>query len=215
MIVSTAAICSECSTPGSGFSSTARIQLKTVAFPPMPSASVNTATAVNPGFFRSVRTAKLKSCDSDPIPLPRVFAGLFHGDDDQRGIVMPVAAAKVAGGLQDYFLQILGARVAIFFEQLEQARFAELLAFRNMRFRDAIGKKQHAVAGPEVVCAGGKLLNGKYAENAAAIQQAIVRAVAMKHDRRIVAGVGITQPASRAVQLSVEKRDEAVGGNIS
>src|SRR5208283_3660876 len=113
MIVSTAAICSECSTPGSGFSSTARIQLKTVAFPPMPSASVNTATAVNPGFFRSVRTAKLKSCDSDPILLPRMFADSFDGNDDQRGIVMPVAAAKFTRGLQNYFLQSFGARVPV------------------------------------------------------------------------------------------------------
>src|SRR5208282_2396300 len=116
MIVSTAAICSECSTPGSGFSSTARIQLKTVAFPPMPSASVNTATAVNPGFFRSVRTAKLKSCDSDPILLPRLFAGLFDGNDDQSGIVVPVAAAKFSGGLQNRFLQIFRARITILFE---------------------------------------------------------------------------------------------------
>src|SRR5580658_2347671 len=116
MIVSTAAICSECWTPGSGFRSTARIQLKTVAFPPMPSASVSTATAVNPGFFRSVRTANLRSCDSDPILLPRLFAGLFDGNDDQRGIVMPVAAAKFAGGLQNDFLQIFGACVAIFFQ---------------------------------------------------------------------------------------------------
>src|SRR5580658_3258930 len=115
-MVSTTAICSGCSTPGSGFRSTARIQLKTVAFPPMPSASVSTATAVNPGFFRSVRTPKLKSCNSEPILFPRLFAGLFDGNDDQSGVIVPVAAAKFAGGLQNDFLQILGAFFAIFFE---------------------------------------------------------------------------------------------------
>ena len=93
-----------------------------------------------------MRTAKLKSCASDPILLLRLFANLFDGNDDQSSIIMPMAAAKFAGGLQNDFLQIFGACFAILFEQFKQTRFAELLAFRNVRFRDAVGEKQHAVA---------------------------------------------------------------------
>src|ERR1700690_4125330 len=104
----------------------------------MPRASVNIETAVKPRFFRSVRTAKLKSCASDPIRLPRLFAASFDGNDDQGGIVMPMAAAIFARGLQNYFLQIFRAGVAILLEQFEKARFAEFLAFRNVRFRHPI-----------------------------------------------------------------------------
>jgi hypothetical protein len=55
MTVSTAMNWSACEIPGNGFSRTVRIQLKTVAFPPIPMASVNTATAVNPGALASIR----------------------------------------------------------------------------------------------------------------------------------------------------------------
>src|ERR1700722_17413443 len=181
----------------------------------MPSARVNTATAVNPGFFRSVRIAKVMSCDSDPISLPRLFADSFDGNDDQGGVVMPVAPAEFAGGLQNNSLQIFRACIAIFFEQLEQARFTKLLTIRNVRFGNAIRKEQHAVAGCQVVGAARKLLNRKHTENAAAFEKAIVRAVAMPPDWRIVSGIGVAQPARRAVQLRVEKSDEAVRRNIA
>ena len=130
---------------------------------------------------------------------------LFHGDDDQSGVVVPMAVAELARSLQNDFLQIFGACLAILIEQREQARFAELLAFRNTRFGDAVGKKQHAIAGCQVVLARGKLLDGKHAENAAAFQQAVMRAVAMKHDWRIVPGVGVTQLARRAVAAGRRK----------
>src|SRR5580658_6921487 len=126
-----------------------------------------------------------------------------------------MAVAELARSLQDDFLQIFGACFAIYFEELEQTRLAELLTFWNVRFRHTVGKKQHAVAGCQVAGAGGKLLDGKYAENAAAFQQAVVRAVAMEHDWRIVARVGVTQLARRAIQQGVEKRDESVGSDIA
>src|SRR6202167_4664951 len=126
-----------------------------------------------------------------------------------------MAAAKFAGGLQDYFLQIFRARVAVLLQQLEQASFTELFAIRKVRFRYTIGEKQYAVARCQVIGPSGILLYGKNAENAAAFQQPIVRAVAMRDDRRIVAGVGVTQAAGRAVQLRVKKGDKAIGGNIA
>src|SRR6266513_5015913 len=46
---------------GSGRSNTALTTLKMAVFAPMPSASVSTATAVKPGFFRSWRKANLRS----------------------------------------------------------------------------------------------------------------------------------------------------------
>jgi hypothetical protein len=42
---------------GSGFSKTAFTTVKMAVLAPMPSASVRTATAVKPGFLRSVRNA--------------------------------------------------------------------------------------------------------------------------------------------------------------
>jgi hypothetical protein len=41
---------------GSGRSSTASTTLKMAVFAPMPKASVKTTTAVNPGFFQSIRS---------------------------------------------------------------------------------------------------------------------------------------------------------------
>src|SRR4030081_1257500 len=46
---------------GNGRSSTALTTLKIAVFAPMPSASVMTATAVNPGFFKSWRKANFRS----------------------------------------------------------------------------------------------------------------------------------------------------------
>ncbi len=46
---------------GSGRKITAFTILKMAVFAPMPSASVSAATAVKPGFFRSIREANLKS----------------------------------------------------------------------------------------------------------------------------------------------------------
>jgi hypothetical protein len=42
---------------GSGFNRTAFTTVKMAVLAPMPSASVRTATAVKPGFFRSIRKA--------------------------------------------------------------------------------------------------------------------------------------------------------------
>src|ERR1700728_3263958 len=47
-----------CLTSGKPLNSTALATVKTVAFTPMPSASMVTATAVNPGFFARVRRPK-------------------------------------------------------------------------------------------------------------------------------------------------------------
>src|SRR5208282_5229229 len=46
---------------GSGRTSAAYTMLNIAVFAPMPSANVRTLTAVNPGFFRSMRTAKRSS----------------------------------------------------------------------------------------------------------------------------------------------------------
>src|SRR5213083_2404323 len=46
---------------GSGRSTTAFTMLKMAVFAPMPRASVRAATAVKPGFFRSMRKAKRRS----------------------------------------------------------------------------------------------------------------------------------------------------------
>ena len=69
------------STPGSGLSSTALIQLKIVVLAPMPSASVRIATAVKPGACRARRTANRTSC-STPA--------------NRRARRLPVAAASCA-----------------------------------------------------------------------------------------------------------------------
>jgi hypothetical protein len=45
------------SVKGNGFRSVAERTPKTAVLAPMPSASVSTATAANPGFLRSVRRA--------------------------------------------------------------------------------------------------------------------------------------------------------------
>src|SRR5260370_10495968 len=52
---------------GKFLSITASIKLKIAVFAPIPSASVNTATAVNPGFFDSIRQPKRVSCQSEYI----------------------------------------------------------------------------------------------------------------------------------------------------
>ena len=54
----------EASLYGSGRRITAFTMLKIAVLAPMPKASVNTATVVNPGFFRSMRAANRKSCHS-------------------------------------------------------------------------------------------------------------------------------------------------------
>ena len=53
--------------PGMGRSSTPSIQPNTVVFAAMAMASVNTATSVNPGFPRSIRTPKRRSWKRERI----------------------------------------------------------------------------------------------------------------------------------------------------
>ena len=59
---------------------------KIAALAPMPSASVNTATAVKPGFFASVRIPNRMSCQSSPISCPLVF---------QQAYIQIIDAAKM------------------------------------------------------------------------------------------------------------------------
>ena len=51
-------------TPGSGLSRKASTPLKIAVFTPTPSASVTTATSVNPGRCASTRSPYLMSCNS-------------------------------------------------------------------------------------------------------------------------------------------------------
>src|SRR5882762_2519758 len=52
---------------GNGRSSTPYTTVKIAVLAPMPRASVKTATAVNPGFFASIRKAYRMSCQSVPM----------------------------------------------------------------------------------------------------------------------------------------------------
>jgi hypothetical protein len=52
---------------GSGRSSTALTTEKIAELAPMPKASATTATSVKPGFFKSIRTPYLMSCQSVSI----------------------------------------------------------------------------------------------------------------------------------------------------
>ena len=53
--------------PGMGRSSTPSIHPNTVVFAAMATASVNTATSVNPGFPRSIRTPNRRSWNREGI----------------------------------------------------------------------------------------------------------------------------------------------------
>jgi len=131
----------------------------------------------------------------------------------QRGIVLPAAPAELGYHGQDFRLQFVGGQRAMIFQQTQQARFAEFLA-----------AGLHASVTPSVnrstrspgTTAPSPSHNhaGEDAQHGAALPQSLVRAVGAHHERRIVAGVDVSQTARGALQLRVEKGDEAVAVRI-
>jgi len=95
------------------------------------------------------------------------------------------------------------------FQQTQQARFAEFLARGAACFRDAVGKQKHAITRGQLRRAHLIITAGEDAQHGAARPQSLVRAVGAHHERRIVAGVDVSQTARGALQLRVEKGDEA------
>jgi len=71
------------STPGRGLRRVELIQQKMVLFAPIPSASVRTATAVNPGLRNSMRKAYLRSWSNVDIELAAPDGSLRYDSGPQ------------------------------------------------------------------------------------------------------------------------------------
>ena len=91
------------SRPGGRRSRKALTRLNIVALIEMPSARVMTATAINPGFFASIRMATRKSFQKMPIatPLPQGWVqAASHSQAGAKSVAANVeAAADVGVGL--------------------------------------------------------------------------------------------------------------------
>jgi hypothetical protein len=62
------------------------------------------------------------------------------GDDQQRYVVVPMAAAERGRGVKNSFLQFSSGGRAVLLEKTEQPRLPELLALGIVRFRHPIGE---------------------------------------------------------------------------
>src|SRR6266705_4637920 len=98
---------------------------------------------------------------------------------------------------------------------MQQAGFAELLARRAARFRNAVRKQNHAIARGQLRRTHLIIPAGEDAQHGSALPQSLVRAVGAHHEWRVVPGVDVSQSAGGAVQSCVEKRDEAVAVRIT
>jgi len=102
----------------------------------------------------------------------------------------------------------------VIFEQAQQAGFAEFLACGTACFRDAVGKQNHAVAWRQLRRTQIIIPAVEDAQHRAALPQPFVRAVGAHDEGRVVTGIDVNQPARGAVQMRIEKGDEAVAFRI-
>ena len=125
---------------------------------------------------------------------------------------MPGAELRNRGN--NFFLYRTRGQRAVFFEQCQQPRLTKLLTIGVACFRHTVGKQNHTIARYELDSPRFVALLPENAENSPAFAQALVRTIRMHDKRRIVAGVGVAEEPSPAIQLRVEKSDETVAMRV-
>src|SRR5262249_47399731 len=116
---------------------------------------------------------------------------------------------------QNLFLNRLGIGLSILFEHEQEPAIAKFLALMAACFGHTIGKEHNAVAWHELNRADCEDLTGTNTEDNSAIAQAMVRSISMEYDRRVVAGIHVSQIPRGPVELSVEKCHKAVAGRVA
>src|SRR5450755_1726912 len=127
---------------------------------------------------------------------------------------MPAAAAEFAYVLQNPGLNFVCGGGGVRLEQAHQALVSKFLIVDVSGLGDAVGVKNQAVSDSQLGSAEGESLGWENAENPPAFGEAVVRTVLVQDDGRIVSGIDVLQSARRAVEVGVEKGNEAVTRHI-
>jgi len=96
---------------------------------------------------------------------------LFHGDDDEREVVLEGAAAEGGDLLADGGEEVGGGEGDMTFTEIDEAGFAEFLVAGVHGFGQAIGEEDEAIAGFEAGFGIGVDAAGHDAQRSAALFQ--------------------------------------------
>jgi hypothetical protein len=95
--------------------------------------------------------------------------GSGDGQDQQCRIVLPVVVAEIAGGFQDFGLELVGGSGGVLLQQGHQSLFSKLFFVGIAGFGNTVGKQNDAIAWFETYHPQRKLLVRKDAEDAATL----------------------------------------------